>query len=68
MSNVENLLTLGIVALAVSYLLRRAWTTFFGKQPGGCGACATCPSQAKANEPQVIGIDSLFDAASRPRP
>ncbi len=70
---IENLLTLSIVLLATVYLLRRTWTTFFGKQPGGCGACSSCPAQ-HGSTPQVIALEALYvhaDAvqnANRPRP
>jgi hypothetical protein len=62
----ENLLTLAIVAVAVAYLVHRAWSSFRGQSRGGCGACANCPSQTAQQEPQVLSVDSLLEPLRRP--
>ena len=40
----QNLLTLGLIAVAIAYVARRFWRLARGKQRTGCGTCPDCPA------------------------
>jgi hypothetical protein len=63
----DQLLTLAIVATASGYLAFRAWGVFKKKRQGGCGSCASCPSESAAakREPQVFGLDQLLEPLAK---
>jgi hypothetical protein len=61
----ENLLVLAIVAVAVIYLARRTWGVLAGKRRGGCGTCASCPSERSDAGPQVISVESLLQSSDQ---
>ena len=61
----QNLIVLALVALAGCYLARSLWRTIAQKK-SGCGGCGSCPNNATAIQPQVIGIQPLAGRAKDP--
>lgn len=51
--SLQDLATLGLVAAAMIYVVRRAWLVFGARKATGCGACASCPSSQ--GDPAVAG-------------
>jgi|GEM_PF-2650831 len=54
----QNLVALLVVAAAVGSLTYRAYATLARKRKAGCGACAQCPVEGSAKEPQVISLQT----------
>ncbi len=46
----QNLLVLAIVAAAVVYVARLAWTSITARKASACGACRNCGSSEKAQD------------------
>lgn len=46
----QDLLTLGLIAAAAAYVVRRLWRLVRGKQRTGCGTCLDCPVSSARNE------------------
>jgi hypothetical protein len=63
----QEIATIGLIAGAALYVVRRAWLTFHPEPSdgGGCGGgCSSCPSSKGAEAPaQVLSIGM---PASRP--
>ena len=60
----QNLVTIGLVAIAGGYLAIRMWPRR-AKKAGGCGGgCSSCPSTSQnakgaASEPRVVSLEEL---------
>jgi hypothetical protein len=52
----QQVVVLGIVALAVAYVSRLVWRTFTARKAAACGGCKSC---AADGEPNVVSIGSL---------
>lgn len=52
-----------VIAAACFYLARSARHIVARKKVSACGACPTCPSSSVQDEPQVIGVGQLTQAA-----
>ncbi len=46
----QNLLVLAIVAAAVVYVARLAWTSITARKASACGACRNCGTSEKAQD------------------
>lgn len=55
---VQYTLTGAIVALAVGYVLRRAWRLLRGKSLGKCGGCSKCSTSP------VVSLESLTSSSA----
>lgn len=61
----QNLVTIGLVAIAGGYLAIRMWPRRATKSGGCGGGCSTCPSSApqnangSASEPRVVSLEEL---------
>jgi hypothetical protein len=51
----QQIATLAIVALAMSYVVRLTWRTFTARKAAACGGCKSC---AAGGEPNVVAIGS----------
>ena len=50
----QNAITVGLVAAAAVYVIRRLWYVGRGRQTGGCGTCSDCPAPDRDT---LISID-----------
>ncbi len=59
----QDILAISIVALAASYLARKAWMRFARKQAGTCGMCSNCIAQDPIKSRPLVNIS--LDAAKK---
>ena len=64
--DVQNILALGVVAMAAAYLGRLGWRTLSARKAAGCGTCGSCPSTKSSEPGAVVSVDQLVDSA-RPK-
>jgi len=68
--SLQTVITLGVVALAAGWWLRRAWQGWFRSSPhNSCGGCHGCPQQAaRSNTTETSGFVPLAALHIPPTP
>ena len=69
-AEIQNLIVLAAVALAVGYLARAGYRVMAKPKGSGCGACGSCPA-TKANgetaPPGLVSLATLRESAAAQR-
>lgn len=60
----QNVIAIGIVALAMAYLARHFYRRLTRRVTGGCGSCGTCPSGDQQSS-TAVPLVSLGDLPPR---
>jgi hypothetical protein len=60
----QTLLAISIVTVAVAYLIRAAWSRFYGQKGGACGSCSSCSSNDSIKSRPLVAISMDLSHAS----
>ena len=67
-AEIQNLIALAAVALAVAYLARAGYRVMARPKGSGCGACGSCPATKAVSEtapPGLVSLETLRESAAR---
>ena len=69
-AEIQNLIALAAVTLAVGYLARAAYRVIARPKGPGCGACGSCPATKADGEtapPGLVSLETLRESAATQR-
>lgn len=67
-AEIQNLIALAAVALAVGYLARAGYRVMARPKGSGCGACGSCPvskTDGETTSPGLVSLETLRASATR---